>query len=68
MQVHQGQPYDKDIEHLKSLIAKLGNNKQEPSFSHDHSSEELQERNRELVLKVESLSKEAVIKQGRIRS
>lgn len=68
MQVHQTRPYDQDIEHLKSLIAKLGSNKQEPTFSRDHSTEELQERNRELVLKVESLSKEAVIKQGKIRN
>ena len=68
MQVHQGRSYDQDIEYLKSLIAKLGNNKQDNTFARDHSSEELQERNRELVLKVESLSKEEVIKQGRIRS
>lgn len=46
MQVHQSRQYDQDIEQLKSLIAKLGNNKQESTFSRDHSNEELQERNR----------------------
>lgn len=68
MQVNHTKPYDQDIEHLKSLIAKLGNPKPEPTFSRDPFAEELQERNRELVLKVESLSKEAVIKQDKIRN
>lgn len=68
MKVHHNRPYDQDIEHLKSLITKLGSNKQDTTLPRDQFNEDLQEKNRELMLKVDSLSKKGVIQLERIRS